>query len=83
MIKRYRITGHELLFQNRLCGSADRQCQPHAGSVYAIGYNCRNDKQVEYLHAVLWRNQKRRGYDERYKYTGKERYEETGNCKTR
>lgn len=33
MIKRYRITGHELLFQNRLCGSADRQGQPHAGAI--------------------------------------------------
>ena len=83
MIKRYRITGHELLFQNRLCGSADQQGQPHAGAIYTIRYYCWTDQQVEYLHAVLWRNQKWRGYDERYKYTGKERDEETGNCKTR
>ena len=51
MIKRYRITGHEL-FQNRLCGSADWQGQPHAGTVYTIRYYCWTDQQVQHFYAT-------------------------------
>lgn len=34
---------------------------------------------LQYLpYGEIWRNQQRMGYDERYKYSGKERDEETG-----
>ena len=52
----------------------------HLGSATWITDSLGNPAQfLQYLpYGELWRNQKLTGYDERYKYTGKERDDETG-----
>ena len=52
----------------------------HLGSATWITDSVGNPAQfLQYLpYGEIWRNQQRRGYDERYKYSGKERDVETG-----
>ena len=52
----------------------------HLGSATWITDSVGNPAQfLQYLpYGEIWRNQQRMGYDERYKYTGKERDNETG-----